>query len=111
MKIKIKKSERWAWFLLVITILMLIIRIFGIAPIPWWVVFIPIWFPLAVLAFMGFILVFAIVCAMFFGNSEEKEKEERRKQKKNQADTEAHVKELEEMGERYGSKDLFILKD
>ena len=111
MKIKIKKSERWAWFLLVITILMLIIRIFGFAPIPWWVVFTPIWFPLAVLAFMGFILVLAIVCAMFFGNSEEKEKKERRKQKKNQADTEAYVKELEEMGERCGSKDLFILKD
>ena len=111
MNIKIKKSERWAWFLLVITILMLIVRIFGIAPIPWWVVFTPIWLPLAVLAFMGFILVFAIFCAMFFGNREEKEKEERRKQKKNQAYTEAYVKNLEEMGERYGNKGLFILKD
>ena len=111
MKIKINKSERWAWFLVVITIIMLIVRIIGFAPIPWWVVFTPIWFPLAVLGFMGIILVLAIVCAMFFGNSEEKEKEERRKQKKNQADTEAYVKELEEMGQRCGSKDLFILKD
>ena len=70
MKMKIKKSERWAWFLLVITILMLIIRIFGIAPIPWWVVFTPIWFPLVAVATLILLLGFAVLICLILGNKD-----------------------------------------
>ena len=68
MKMKIKKSDRWAWFLLVITILMLIIRILGIAPIPWWVVFAPIWFPLVAVSTLILLLGFAVLICLILGN-------------------------------------------
>lgn len=70
MKMKIKKSERWAWFLLVITILMLIVRIFGFAPIPWWVVFAPIWFPLVAVSTLILLLGFSVLICLILGNKD-----------------------------------------
>lgn len=65
MKKKLLTDSRYLIGAIVLTALMAVGKFFGLFPISWWIVFLPLWFPLSLIGAFAFLLMAFVAYSVF----------------------------------------------
>ena len=110
---KMKSESRWGYGALLLTLILVVCKVFGWVDVSWFIALFPILFPLMLLFVFAVVFCLLIVFAFIFDKApkEDENEDEDEKRRRLDAETERFVQQQRELGEKYGNPNLFILDD
>lgn len=105
---KMKSESRWGYGALLLTLILVVCKLFGWVDVSWFIALFPVLFPLLLLFVFAVVFCLLIVFAFIFDKAPKDDEDE---SEKNDTETEKYVQQQRELGEKYGNPNLFILDD